>query len=113
MHERRPGEEAQIRHDRANSGQNAGQMNFPPVPEHLIPVGGAVLTSIALNSSTAAAFKATAAPASETNTAAASFYFQSEVTLFSSFLVHYWIFTDVPVPILFGLIRVLHLLSNV
>lgn len=58
-------------------------MNFPPVPEHLIPVGGAVLTSIALNSSTAAAFKATVAPASETYSGY-FFHFQSEVTLFSS-----------------------------
>lgn len=41
----------------------------PPVPEHLIPVGGVVLTSIALNSHTAAAaFMATVAPASKTNT---------------------------------------------
>lgn len=44
-------------------------MNPPPpsVPEPLIPDGGVVLTSIALNSYTAApAFKAIVAPASET-----------------------------------------------
>lgn len=64
-------------------------MNFPPVPEHLIPVGGAVLTSIALNSS-AAAFKATVAPASETIQRLLFFHFQSDVTLFSSFLIHYF-----------------------
>lgn len=49
-------------------------MNPPtsPVPQPLIPDGGVVLTSIALNSYTAA-FKATVAPASETNTAAVTF----------------------------------------
>lgn len=45
----------------------------PSVPEPLIPDGGVVLTSIALNSYTSAAFKATVAPASETNTAAVTF----------------------------------------
>lgn len=68
-------------------------MNFPPVPKHLIPVGGVVLTSIALNSSTAAAFKATVAPASETHTAA-TFHFQSDVALLSSFLIHHFCILD-------------------
>lgn len=51
-------------------------MNNPPclsVCEALIPDGDVVLTSIALNSYTAAAFKATVAPVSETNTAAVTF----------------------------------------
>lgn len=54
----------------------------PSVPEPLIPDGGVVLTSIALNSYTAAAFKATVAPACETNTAAVTFKF----VLFSFFI---------------------------
>lgn len=54
------------------------------VPEPLIPDGGVVLTSIALNSYTAAAFKATVAPASQTKTAAVTFIV---VLFFFSFLM--------------------------
>lgn len=52
---------------------NPPLLPYPSVLEALIPDGGVVLTSIALNSYTAAAFKATVAPASETNTAAVTF----------------------------------------
>lgn len=60
----------------------------PSVPEPLIPDGGVVLTSIALNSYTAASFKATIAPASETNIAVVTFII---VLFFFSFLMcwHY------------------------
>lgn len=62
-------------------------MNYtlcPSVPEALIPDGDVVLTSIALNSYTVAAFKATVAPASEMNTAAVTFII---VLFFFSFLM--------------------------
>lgn len=68
----------------------------PSVPEPLIPDGGVVLTSIALNSYTAASFKATIAPASETNIAVVTFII---VLFFFSFLMCcdiILLFVDVP-----------------